>query len=243
MPYLIAATAVRSPVLPEQFVPAVWRQVRQFNLPVQLALAAAEEAILHAARPDQVGVISVAPNEPGSYELNVWIKQAHAARPDARQMLRMKPTHTLHMVDNLALSSFAISHGNHAECLGLGGAPGQVWVGLEVVLEWFADGRVSEAVVLAGDQTDAKQADITGLGAAWLFSQEPRPDQRSLRLVTVNRESFMDRPGSICAEAARGLKQLSDVLSLVPPGSFSYSPPDNLTDGLDRVYLHWEVGP
>jgi hypothetical protein len=243
MPYLIAAAAVPSPVSPEQFAPAIWRQVRQFNLPVQLALAAAEEVIVHAARPEEIGVISVAPNEPGSYELNAWIKQVHARRPEAGALLRMKPTHTLHMVDNLALSSFAISHGNHAECLGLGGAPGQVWVALEVLLEWFAADRVTEALLITGDQTDAKQRDIAGLGVAWLFAREPRPDQRSQRLAGVDRASAPDRRASVCAEAARGLMQLANALSVAPAGDFRYAVPDDRTDGMDRIGLRWEIGP
>jgi len=49
--------------------------------------------------------------------------------------LRMNPTQTLHAVDNLAMSAFAITYANQAECLGLGGAAGQAWWDWKAVLE------------------------------------------------------------------------------------------------------------
>jgi len=244
MPYLIASATVHNPVDPERFPPAVWRQVRQFNLPVQLALAAALEVLPSASNPSEVGVISVAPCEPGSYELNVWIKQILSQQSNAAQMLRMKPTLTLHMVDNLALSSFAISQSNHAECLGLGGAPGQAWVALETVCEWFQDGRADEVLFMAGDQHSGHEADSASLGMAWLFSRQP-PVDRTLELIGVSRRRKLEPVSRerVHRDSASGVATLWDALRRTTDASFEYVVPDSFGDGIDEIRIRWKLSP
>jgi len=93
--------------------------------------------------------------------------------------LRMNPTRHCNAVDNLAMSAFAITYANQAECLGLGGAAGQAWCGLEAVLEKLDAPKTSETItrrkkarrsllLMAGDQ-DATDESATGIGVALLF--------------------------------------------------------------------------
>ena len=85
------------------------------------------------------------------------------------------------------MSAFAIAHGNRAYCLGLGGAAGQAWCGLEAVLERLNAGAEEEALLMAGDQ-DAAEDGAPGLGVALLFSDRARP-WASVRLVSITRST------------------------------------------------------
>jgi len=131
MVYLVASAQRNDLLSIRESSPELWRQVRRYNQPVQLALAAAEDVIRFSKDPSQTAVISLAPCQPGSADLYRWGNVVTAGMATGTLgNLRMNPTQTLHAVDNLAMSAFAISHGNRAYCLGLGGAAGQAWCGL-----------------------------------------------------------------------------------------------------------------
>jgi len=175
MTYLVAAAERRDLAAVREASPELWRQVRRYNLPVQLALAAAHEAGTHAENIETAALISLAPCQAGSPDLYRWGELVVSYSPGKRLgEVRVNPTHTLHAVDNLALSAFAIAHGNHVYGLGLGGAAGQAWCGLEAVLERLASGHETEALLMAGDQ-DSIERPGAGLGVALLFSRLPKP--------------------------------------------------------------------
>src|SRR5215212_125314 len=175
MTYLIASAQRHDLLSIRESSPETWRQVRRYNQPVQLALAAADEVMQFSEDPSTAALISLAPCQSGSADLYRWghvVTSGMAAGTLGN--LRMNPTQTLHAVDNLALSAFAIAHRNHAYCLGLGGAAGQAWCGLEAVLERLNAGHEEEALLMAGDQ-DAAEDEAPGLGVALLFSTHAKP--------------------------------------------------------------------
>jgi hypothetical protein len=241
--YLVAAVVKNDLAAIRQAAPEVWRGVRRYNLPVQLALAAAEEAIQSATDAARVAVVSLAPCCPGSADLYRWghvvtSGMSHGNLGDTR----MNPTQTLHAVDNLAMSAFAIRHANHAYCLGLGGAAGQAWAALEAVQERLAAGQEAEALLMAGDQERAEEG-AQGLGLALLFSSSPGPDGfdgRRVRLVGVERER---RPHSGAARphAAEGLCGLLSALAAHDQGRLVYQVPPEHSDGVDAVRVTLEV--
>src|SRR3954469_26050514 len=113
MVYLIASSQCRQIQVVRESSPELWRQVRRYNQPVQLALAAAEDVIQHSADPSTAAGISLAPCQPGSADLYRWGHVVTTGMANGTLgNLRMNPTQTLHAVDNLALSAFAIMHGN-----------------------------------------------------------------------------------------------------------------------------------
>jgi hypothetical protein len=186
--YVIASAQRNNQTRIREESPELWRQVRRYNQPVQLALAAAEEVMRFSKDPSLAAVISLAPCQPGSADLYRWgnVVTAGMATGTLGNM-RMNPTQTLHAVDNLALSAFAIAHGNRSYCLGLGGAAGQAWCGLEAVVE-RAD---EEALLMAGDQ-DAAEDGAPGLGVALLFSNRAKPYQplgRVVQLLSITRST------------------------------------------------------
>ena len=79
MTYLVAAAERRSAAqLPDE--PArLRRDFRRFNLPVQLALAAATDVVTAAEDPSSMAVVSLAPCQNGSPELYQWAEAAIAA--------------------------------------------------------------------------------------------------------------------------------------------------------------------
>src|SRR5678816_2060999 len=148
MIYLIAAAQQGDLAKVREENPELWRQVRRYNKPVQLALAAADEVMRFSVDPSTAAVISLAPCQPGSADLYRWGHVVTAGMASGTLgNLRMNPTQTLHAVDNLALSAFAIAHGNRSYCLGLGGAAGQAWCGLEAVSERLRHGQEEEALL------------------------------------------------------------------------------------------------
>jgi hypothetical protein len=217
--------------------PELWRRVRRFNLPVQLAVAAGEEAAMAAEDPARAALVSLAPAHSGSPELFDAIRSLDMTAP------HVNPVVTLHAVDNLALSALAITLGNQAYGLGLGGGAGQGWVALEVAWERLADGRETEALVVAGDQ-DAGGGNA-GLAVALLFARRPAPYPplgRIVRLVAVNREPATE--GGLKAEphAAAGLAALLTALAgVATTGRWVYRVPAGHGDGRDRPELIWEV--
>src|SRR5215217_6002562 len=121
MTYLIASAQRNDLQSVRESSPEIWRQVRRYNQPVQLALAAADEVMQFSEDPSTAALISLAPCQPGSADLYRWGHMVTAGMAAGTLgNLRMNPTQTLHAVDNLALSALAISHGNHSYCLGLG---------------------------------------------------------------------------------------------------------------------------
>jgi len=235
--YLVAAAERRSAdQLPDE--PArLRRDFRRFNLPVQLALAAATDVVPAAEDPANMAVVSLAPCQNGSPELYRWAEAAIAGGSAGRfGAARMNPTHTLHVIDNLALSAFAIAYGTDGYCLGVGGAPGQAWCGLEIVQERLGAGREREGLLMAGDQ--ARVADATGSrGVALLFSVARRPYAAlgcPVELVAIEHRR-RPAPRPVAAHAAAGLCDLVDALARHGTGDFAYEVPAEQTDGLEYV--------
>lgn len=219
--------------------PELWRQVRRYNQPVQLALAAAEDVMQHSADPSSAAVISLAPCQPGSADLYRWGHVVSAGMSSGTLgNLRMNPTQTLHAVDNLALSAFAIAHGNRAYCLGLGGAAGQAWCGLEAVCERLAYGAEEEALLMAGDQ-DAAEDGAPAQGVALLFSIRAKPYLPLGRIVKLTRIlRNKERATRVVPHAANGLAAL---LSAIDEQIASYVVPPQHTDGLSGVAVTLEI--
>lgn len=242
MAYLVASAQHRDLDAIRKTSPDTWRRVRRYNLPVQLALAAAEDVMSACGDPASAVVISLAPCQPGSAELYHWgdVVTAGMASGSLGDM-RMNPTQTLHAVDNLAMSSFAIAFGNRAECLGLGGAAGQAWCGLEAVLEQIESG-VDEVLLMAGDQDSADEC-AAGLGLALLFSrrvQRSMPVARTVRLISIDRRRA-DRSSAVVPHAATGLAALLSAIEGQPHGLLSYEVPAEHTDGHGAVNIVAEV--
>ena len=222
--------------------PEIWRQVRRYNQPVQLALAAAEEVIQLAEAPSSTAVISLAPCQPGSADLYRWGHVVTAGMAAGTLgNLRMNPTQTLHAVDNLALSAFAIAHANRSYCLGLGGSAGQAWCGLEAVQEHLDAGTEKEALLMAGDQ-DAAEDGARGQGVALLFSVRAKPYQplgRIVRLVSISRNT--ERTSNVVPHAANGLSMLLSAIVQQKQGRMSYAVPPENTDGFSGVTVSLEI--
>ena len=241
MVYLVAASQEDDLAKVRAETPELWRQVRRYNKPVQLALAAADEVMRLANDPLTAAVISLAPCQPGSADLYSWGHVVTSGMASGTLgNLRMNPTQTLHAVDNLAMSAFAIAHGNHAYCLGLGGAAGQAWCGLEAVSERLSAGFEEEALLMAGDQ-DAAEAEAPGLGVALLFSTHAQPLQpsgRIVRLVSISRS-----PAIVDAvpHAANGLAALLSSIAQHRNGLLSYVVPPAHTDGFSTVIVSLEI--
>ncbi|HEU4933551.1 MAG TPA: hypothetical protein VFT48_15810 [Pyrinomonadaceae bacterium] len=236
MVYLVGAAQESDLARVREKKPELWRQVRRYNKPVQLALAAADEVMKFSQDRSTAAVISLAPCQPGSPDLYRWgdVVTSGMASGTLGNM-RMNPTQTLHAVDNLAMSAFAIAHRNHAYCLGLGGAAGQAWCGLEAVMERLEAGHEGEALLMAGDQ-DAAEDGAAGLGVALLFSVHARPN--SVRLVSIVRNCQIS---DVKPHAANGL---AGMLASIPQGSrgrLSYVVPAEHTDGVSGVTVNLEV--
>jgi len=238
MMYLVATAERRSAdQLPSE--PArLRRDFRRFNLPVQLALAAATDVVPAAEDSGRMAVISLSPCQNGSPELYHWAEAAIAAGSGGGHFgaARMNPTHTLHVIDNLALSAFAIAYRSDGYCLGVGGAPGQAWCGMEILLERLADGREREGLLMAGDQ--ARITDGTGgRGVALLFSVQRRPYAalgRPVELISIEHKR-RPTPLPVAAHAAAGLCDLIAALAGHGAGDVAYEVPAEHTDGIDDV--------
>ena len=241
-PYLVASAQRNDLQRVRDSAPELWRQVRRYNQPVQLALAAAEDVIQHSADPSAAAVISLAPCQPGSADLYRWGHLVTAGMASGNLgNLRMNPTQTLHAVDNLALSAFAIAHGNRSYCLGLGGAAGQAWCALEALRERLDRGAEEEALLIAGDQ-DAAEDGAAALGVALLFSVRARPYAplgRVVRMTGVSRNK--ERAPQVAPHAANGLARLVAAIHEQGEGLLSYTVPADDTDGLSGVTVTWEI--
>ena len=236
MIYLVAAAQVSDLARVREEKPELWRQVRRYNQPVQLALAAADEVMKSSQDSSTAAVISLAPCQPGSADLYRWgdVVTSGMASGTLGNM-RMNPTQTLHAVDNLAMSAFAIAHRNHAYCLGLGGAAGQAWCGLEAVIERLNAGFEEEALLMAGDQ-DAAEDGAAGLGVALLFSVHARSS--SVRLISIVRNRQIS---DVKPHAANGLAGMLSEIEQCGHGRRSYVVPAEHTDGVSGVTVNLEV--
>jgi len=234
MVYLVAAAQEDDLATMRAEKPELWRHVRRYNKPVQLALAAADEVMKFSQDPSTAAVISLAPCQPGSADLYSWGHVVTSGMANGTLgNLRMNPTQTLHAVDNLAMSAFAIAHGNHAYCLGLGGAAGQAWCGLEAVLERLNAGFEEEALLMAGDQ-DAAEDGASGSGVALLFSTRVN----RVRLVSVSRSpAIVD----VVPHATNGLAALLSAIAEHRSGLMSYVVPPQHTDGFSTVTVTLEI--
>jgi hypothetical protein len=155
--------------------------------------------------------------------------------------MRMNPTQTLHAVDNLALSAFAIAHGNRSYCLGLGGAAGQAWCGIEAVLERLETGAEEEALLMAGDQ-DAAEDGAPGLGVALLFSSRAKPYEplgRVVRLLSITRST--NRTFKVKPHAANGLAAFLSAILEHRSGHMSYVVSPEHTDGFSGVAINLDI--
>jgi hypothetical protein len=241
MVYLIAAAQHDSLARVRAEKPELWRQVRRYNQPVQLALAAADEVMRYAENPATAAVISLAPCQPGSADLYRWGNVVTSGMATGTLgNLRMNPTQTLHAVDNLAMSAFAIAHRNHAYCLGLGGAAGQAWCGLEAVLERLNANLEEEALLMAGDQ-DAAEDDSPGLGVALLFSTRAQSFQSSDRIVRLLSISRSMTIVDAVPHAANGLAALVSSIAQHRNGLMSYVVPPAHTDGFTTTTVTLEI--
>lgn len=248
MAYLVAAAERSDLGAVQKSSPETWRRVRRYNLPVQLALAAAEDAATAAHDPKTLTVVSLAPCHPGSADLYRWgdVVTSGMARGDLGD-LRMNPTQTLHAVDNLAMSAFAIANSNRADCLGLGGAAGQAWCGLEAVLERLGDNSddvasADEALLMAGDQ-DTTDESAVGLGIALLFSKHARRYatlDRLVRLVRIERRRLQSS-AKVQPHAAAGLAEFISAIGEQNNGLLSYDVPIAQTDGCSSVNVVVEI--
>lgn len=251
MAYLVASSERSDLGAVQKSSPETWRRVRRYNLPVQLALAAAEAVVGAANDPQRAAVVSLAPCHPGSADLYRWgdVVIAGMARGDLGN-LRMNPTQTLHAVDNLAMSAFAIAYENHADCLGLGGAAGQAWCGLEAVLERLEDNTEDatapeEALLMAGDQ-DTTDEPAAGVGVALLFSKRARryaPREGLGRLVRIVRieKRALSISAKVQPHAATGLVEFIATIEKQDSGLLSYDVPIAQTDGCSSVNVLVEI--
>jgi hypothetical protein len=241
MAYLVASAERREPGAIQKSSPETWRRVRRYNRPVQLALAAAEEVMRSSKDPAAAAVISLAPCQPGSADLYRWGEVVTAGMASGSLGdLRMNPTQTLHAVDNLAMSAFAITYGNHADCLGLGGAAGQAWAGLEAALERLNVDASDEmeALVMAGDQ-DTHDESGSGLGVALLFSTKARRYEATAHFVRLVRIEKTALTSAVAPQphAAAGLSTFITFIKQQRPGLVSYDVPGEHTDGVSAVKL------
>src|ERR1044072_6590596 len=236
MVYLVAAARQDDLARVREEKPELCRLVRRYNQPVQLALAAAEEVMKFSEDKSTAAVISLAPCQPGSADLYRWGNVVTSGMASGTLgNLRMNPTQTLHAVDNLAMSAFAIMHGNHAYCLGLGGAAGQAWCGLEAVYERLTAGLDDEALLMSGDQ-GAADVESPGLGVALLFLTRAKPFGRTVRLVSVSRSpAIVD----VVPHAANGLAGLLSFVAEQRSGPYEV-PPEH-TDGFSTVTITLEI--
>jgi len=261
MAYLVASAERRDLGAIQKSSPETWRRVRRYNLPIQLALAAAEEVIAAARDPSSTLVISLAPCQPGSADLYRWGDVVTSGMASGTLGdLRMNPIQTLHAVDNLAMSAFAIAYGNQAECLGLGGAAGQAWCGLEAVMEKLGIGETGEtgeiaraeegaeeaaeeALLMAGDQ-DRTDESTAGIGVALLFSKHAQPYAPlggTVRLLRIERR-VQPPVANIRPHAAAGLCAFVAAITKQKQGLLSYDVPVEHTDGVCSVRTVVEIG-
>ncbi|HTL36777.1 MAG TPA: hypothetical protein VL326_26765 [Kofleriaceae bacterium] len=231
--------------------PALWREIRRFNLPVKLALAAAQRVLPALESAKTARLIGLAPCRPGSPELRSISRDLDAgfARGSTKD-LRVNPIYTLHAIDNLGLSALSIRIENRAPVSCLGGAAGQAWEALDEAMQLLASGEVTEVLVFGGDQSDASwkgegagaggAPDAEACGVALVLTAKPQ----RMKLVGIERTQARARTGSDAPtgerlapkpHAARGLA------AWLSASQSRYVVPDDDGDGIDRIALITEA--
>ena len=216
--------------------PALWREIRRFNLPVKLALAAAKRVLPALESPKTARLIGLAPCRPGSPELRTISRDLDAgfARGSTKD-LRVNPIYTLHAIDNLALSSLSIRLENHERVSCLGGAAGQAWEVLDEAMQLLGSGEVTEVLIFGGDQSDASwrgeggAADAEACGVALVLTTKPQ----RMKLVGIERTST--DAADVKPHAARGLA------GWLGSSQARYVVPAEDGDGIDRITLITEA--
>lgn len=241
----IAATAIaRDPARIAAEAPELWRDVRRFNLPVKLALAAAHRVVGALARSSHARLVGLAPCRPGSPELRALSRELDAGFAQGScDRLRVNPIYTLHALDNLALSALAIRIENRAPCVCLGGAAGQAFAALEDAIDEFAVGPGGAApddmLIFGGDQSDAAWQGVPGEQACGVaVAVTARPGR--IRLVAVERTTEPDGDAPE-PHAVAGLARWLDALAAAPSGVHRYAVPGRDGDGGDRIVIAAEV--
>jgi hypothetical protein len=216
--------------------PALWREIRRFNLPVKLALAAAQRVIGGLPDPAAARLLGLAPCRPGSPELRKISRELDAGfERGSCASLRVNPIYTLHAIDNLALSALAIRIENRAPCVCFGGAAGQAFAALERALDETDEGAT--ALVFGGDQSDASWVgggEDDAAGVAVVVSAQ----RQRVRIVEISRA---DGGGPARPHATAGLARFLEVVRTAAPGRFTYAVPDADGDGIDRIAIVVEV--
>lgn len=195
-------------------LPELHRAVRRYPAPVQLVLAALED--VRGALRDPAGaiLISLAPCQAGSPEIHAWVRQIFERSRAGQPPPRMNPTHTLHVVDNLALSAASIALGNREQGLGVGGAPSQARDVLALAAEAFARGA-REVVILAGDQERATEPSPAH-GAAVVLAADAEPPALPRRRVVVTGRGAWSALGAGVSSLWRGLLENRSGIRAVP---------------------------
>ena len=233
--------------------PVLWREIRRFNLPVKLALAAAQRVSGSLVRPSHTRLVALAPCRPGSPELRAISRDADAglARGACGQ-LRVNPIYTLHAIDNLALSALAIRLENREPAVCFGGAAGQAFVALEYAMDELAASGGSgvieaagDVLIVGGDQGEAslrgEPGDAEACGVAIVLSTRPH----RVRLVAIERTPIGDL-GRAAGEppaphAVRGIARWLDALADAPAGTHRHRVPTRDGDGIDQLAIVVEV--
>lgn len=237
--WLVASAIMRDPSTITTILPGVWREVRRFNLPVKLAVAAAHQVAPKLGAPGEALLVGLAPCRPGSPELNKITRDLDVGFDDPLKAgtLRVNPVFTMHAIDNLGISALALALANDARAANFGGAAGQAWVALEHVLEQ----DVAEAIVFGGDQTDAswrgEPDPAHELGVAIAFSRT-RGDAR-VKLLAIERASSSDT--AAVPHAAHGLVNWLAALEAAPAGVHRYAVPVRDGDAIDHITVVAEV--
>jgi len=224
--------------------PDIWRQIRRFNRPVQLAIAAGIEVALYADAPETATLISVAPSHPGSPEIFSWAHHLMETRKDGDfSGAKMNPTHTLHAVDNLALSSLAIALRNHSYCIGLGGSPGQSWEALQMALEKNTDAD-SEVILVAGDQENALSISLSA-GVAFLLSSKQNKHVSLMKSILIKGilHSSLSAPVEPDLHSAKGFVNLAAFISRTDgfAGTLTYDVPPEQGNGAEQFTIVMEL--
>lgn len=227
--YLEATAIARDIELIKAEAPELWRSVRRFNRPVQLAVAAAVSLCPDREVAADLVLISLAPCCAGSPEIFDWARKINA-RHERTTPIRANPTHTLHAVDNLALSAVAMLLKSRGRGIGLGGSAGQAWEAIDIVLELGAD-----ALVFAGDQSSSERGGDE-IGVALRLSATGG----RARIERLGRETTASQV-SVVPHAAAGLSSLLAAIDGAEPGPLTYRVPASHTDGLDVVTVELEV--
>jgi hypothetical protein len=237
--WIAAHAVVRDPQSIATEQPALWRDIRRFNLPVKLALAAAHRVAPALAAPAEALLVALAPCRPGSPELNKITKDLDVGFDDPARAgaLRVNPIYTLHAVDNLALSALSLALGNRRGAMSFGGAAGQAWAALEYALE-----READALVFGADQSQASWNGSPDpdneVGVAIALTRDQR-DARA-RIVEITRGEG-DNVRAAVPHAGHGLVRWLAALHAAPEGRHAYAVPASDGDSVDEICVIAEV--